>query len=97
MTTILLIYGTVCEIFSICRTIESVRSNEAAGGKLISTESTPRSSSGTKLFGVVFDSQIKAAIKRAIAESGIHFLPDKKPTDFLYLLVTAVKAVLKAV
>src|SRR5258705_2926744 len=97
MAPILFISGMVPAIFSSLRTTETVRSSEAAGGKLISTVSTPRSSPGTKLFGVVFESQIKTPIKDASTTSGTHFLRDKKPTDLLYLFVTAEKAVLKAI
>src|SRR5258705_12453213 len=96
MAPILFISGMVPAIFSSLRTTESVRSSEAAGGKLMSAVSTPRSSPGTKLFGVVFESQIKTAIKKTIAASGIHFLRDKKLTDLLYLFVTAEKAALKS-
>ncbi|MNL16502.1 hypothetical protein D3C87_1375520 [compost metagenome] len=91
-----LISGMLRAMLSICLITMAVCSCEVAGGKVISDMMVPRSSFGTKPFGVVFMAHIKATVNKTIPKPAIHFLRARNPTDLLYLVVMASNDALNA-
>ena len=77
--------------------IRVVFSKEIPGDRLMSTNITPWSSSGTKPDGVVFMKNTNNAIATSMTMGTIHLFLDKNLTESLYLFLSESKFVLKLV